>query len=228
MNQDDQSDKTMGQYRNSGRFEGIAAVEAYWQALRGNRTVPLRSDVDPRGIETALDFAFIVERTCAGVIRFRLAGSQLSELMGMDVRGMPLTSLFTAESRSEVSRAFEAVFSGPEILEIGVVSPAGAQREMLFGQMMLLPLKSDLGDISRALGCFPTRGKMGRAPRRFELAAAPKRIPLGGIMPTRRAPAQIKETSLIGMAEQHARFAPAPRMRPFERPYLRLVEDDER
>ena len=35
--------------------------------------------------------------------------------------------------------------------------------------MILLPLKSDLGDISRVLGCLCTYGAIGRAPRRFEL-----------------------------------------------------------
>ena len=94
MNQGDKSGSNMNDLHKVGRFEGIAALEAYWQALRGNRMVPLRADVDPRGIESALDFAFIVERVSRHA-RFRLAGSQISELMGMDVRGMPLTSLFS-------------------------------------------------------------------------------------------------------------------------------------
>lgn len=227
MNQDDKSGSDMGQFQNSGRFDGIAALDAYWHALKGNRLVPLRADVDPRGIEAALDYSFIVERVASGVVRFRLAGSQLSELMGMDVRGMPLTSLITPDSRDEMCEAIEAVFEGPEILEVGLVSEAGAQRQKLLGQIILLPLMSDLGDISRALGCLPTRGAMGRAPRRFAVAAKPKRTPLDGLMPKRSDRRRTGERSLIGMAEEQARFMPASQLKTSERPYLRLVKDDD-
>jgi hypothetical protein len=33
----------------------------------------------------------------------------------------------------------------------------------------MLPLRSDLGDVSRALGCLVTHGPVGRSPRRFEI-----------------------------------------------------------
>ena len=33
------------------------------------------------------------------VARFRLAGAHLSELMGMEVRGMPMTALFLPDAR---------------------------------------------------------------------------------------------------------------------------------
>ena len=35
--------------------------------------------------------------------------------------------------------------------------------------MILLPLKSDLGDVSRLLGCIVFKGTIGLAPRRFEV-----------------------------------------------------------
>ena len=57
-------------------------VEAYWTALRGARLVPSRSEVDPRGIEAALDRAFVAERIAPGVARLRLAGAHLADLNG--------------------------------------------------------------------------------------------------------------------------------------------------
>jgi hypothetical protein len=146
---------------------GVEGVERYWSALRGDRLVPLRSEIDPRGIEGALDRAFILERIAPGVARFRLAGSQLVELMGAEVRGMPLSILFAPESRKALAEAVEGVFSGPETLRLSLSGERGFGRGPLSAEMVVLPLKSDLGDVSRALGCFGASGALGRAPRRL-------------------------------------------------------------
>ena len=58
--------------------------------------MPRRAEIDPRGIENALEYAFILERIAPGMARIRLAGIHLSDLMGMEVRGMPLTSFIDA------------------------------------------------------------------------------------------------------------------------------------
>ncbi|MEO0676608.1 MAG: PAS domain-containing protein [Pseudomonadota bacterium] len=225
------SQGTMVEFKSAGRFEGIAALEAYWQGVRGNRTVPLRSEIDPRGIESALDFAFIVERVTAGVVRFRLAGSQINEMMGMDVRGMPITSLFGSNSRAELLEAIDSVFEGPTIIEVALESPEGAGKPALPAQMILLPLKSDLGDISRAIGCFPTRGAMGRAPRRFEIAGSVKRTPLASDaapeIRRRPAPQPRPVNPVSGFAEEATGFEGKPQRSPSERPYLKLVRDDD-
>ncbi|MEL6912866.1 MAG: PAS domain-containing protein [Pseudomonadota bacterium] len=227
---DDHVQGTTVEFNGSRRFDGIAALEAYWMSVRGNRTVPLRADIDPRGIESALEFSFIAERVTAGVVRFRLAGSQLNELMGMDVRGMPITSLFGPGSRGELVEAIEGVFEGPEVLEVALESPAGPGREALGAQMIVMPLKSDLGDISRAIGCFPTRGAIGRAPRRFEIAGRLERRPLSSEAAPliRRRPAP-RPQPIAGFAEEAPDFDAkdaAPR-NSAERPYLKLVRDDD-
>ena len=46
--------------------------------------------------------------------------------------------------------------------------------------LVMLPLRSDLGDVSRALGCLVTRGVSGRAPRRFEIMSC-RATPVAGI-----------------------------------------------
>ena len=84
----------MSDHHPESGYAAIAQVEAYWEALRGTRIVPKRSEIDPRGIEGALENAFIVERVAPGIARLRIAGSHLNDLMGMEVRGMPLTALF--------------------------------------------------------------------------------------------------------------------------------------
>lgn len=149
-------------------FSAIAQVEAYWEALRNGRPMPGRHEVDPRGISQALEYAFILERIAPGVARFRLAGMHLTDLMGMEVRGMPLTAMFVPDSRARLSEALEAVFESPEVVKITLRGERGIGRGALEAQLLLAPLKSDLGDVNRVLGCFQSKGAIGRQPRRFE------------------------------------------------------------
>lgn len=147
-----------------------AELRGYWEGLRVGQAVPARSEVDPRGIERALAYAFILERVAPGVARFRLAGTHLSDLLGMEVRTMPLSAFFTAGARQRVMAATEAVFQGPAIVDLALNSAPDHGRPALPARLLLLPLRSDFGDVSRALGCLVTEGQIGRAPRRFDLS----------------------------------------------------------
>ncbi|MDT0683914.1 PAS domain-containing protein [Roseicyclus sp. F158] len=151
------------------RFSAISAVEAYWREIRASRPVPFRSEIDPRRIEDALEYAFILERIAPGIARFRLAGMHLSDLMGMEVRGMPLTAMFMPEARRPVSDTLERVFTGPAAATLTMAGQRGPGRPQLDARLLLLPLRSDMGDITRVLGCLVSEGPLGRAPRRFEL-----------------------------------------------------------
>lgn len=195
----------------------LAQVEAYWEALRGERSAPLRSEIDPRGIDTALEYAFILERIEPGMCRFRLAGMHLNELMGMEVRGMPLRAFFAPEARERVAQSLEHVFEEPA-KAVHHVRSTGENGDALEGQMILLPLRSDLGDFSRALGAFATTGRRGNAPHRFMLercdirALSGKPMDLDGAVP-RAVPPRRREPGLRdmpGFAEPRHRFGAAP------------------
>ncbi|MFH5776230.1 PAS domain-containing protein [Paracoccus broussonetiae] len=149
----------------------LRQMRDYWEGLRKDGTIPARADVEPRGIRGALNHAFILERIAPGTARFRLAGSHLIETMGMEVRGMPICSLLHTGSRGRFSDVLESVFCAPQIAELGLNSPASYGRPAMAGQLLLLPLRSDLGDVTRALGCFVVEGEIGQAPRRFDLTS---------------------------------------------------------
>lgn len=212
----------MTHFANTARFQPLREVEGYWEAIRGGRLVPRRSDLNPRGIERALEFAFIAERIAPGLGRVRIAGSHLTDLMGMEVRGMPVTTFFTAAARAQVGEALEEVCTGPAKAELLLTAETGFGKPPLEARLLLLPLKSDLGDISRILGCLVTVGDIGRAPRRFDVAEVTMRPLLkdgavrdeGPIAPVRHRPEP------VGLSEAPARFEPGPA------PYLRLVKTD--
>ncbi|MGC1495951.1 MAG: PAS domain-containing protein [Sulfitobacter sp.] len=220
---------TMSDYQPETGYTAIAQIESYWEALRGDNLLPKRSEIDPRGIEMALEYAFILERIAPGIARLRIAGSHLSDLMGMEVRGMPLTAFFAPNARRQVADMLEEVFQMPAISTLQMTAPSGRSQAELNARMVLLPLKSDLGDVSRALGCFVSQGDIGLAPRRFDLIKQDVRALVPGQDPviTRRptAPAPNAKDPIAGFAAPKVPFsAKESNRRP---PYLRLVKSDD-
>lgn len=156
---------------DSGRsLSPIRQAEAYWTALLNGDSVPMRSQIDPRGLENILQYTFILERIAPGLARFRLAGSHLNALAGMEVRGMPLTAFFQPDDRADVKDVLEQVFAAPAVAELGLISAGILGRTRMQARMILLPLKSDLGDVSRVMGVMVADGAIGKTPRRFSIA----------------------------------------------------------
>ncbi len=167
---------SLGALRRKASFPAIGQVEAYWEGLRNGRLMPARAEVDPRGIADSLEFAFILERIAPGLAKLRLAGMHLNDLMGMEVRGMPITALFNAEARSEMREVMLRVMDSPAMVRLRLAEPGGLTRGALEGQMLLLPLKDHTGKVTRALGALQTRGAIGRAPRRFSIICPIRKI----------------------------------------------------
>ena len=169
---------TEGGGRRGARHAGddvLDRVEAYWTALRGDRPVPPRSEVDPRGLGDAIDGVFVIQRMAPAPARIRMAGTYADDLMGMEVRGMPLAALFSVAERPRLGALIEAVFTRPEALRLTLASPAEGGRPAIRAGLVLLPLLSDLGDATRALGCVAGDATARGAPRRFEITHAARR-----------------------------------------------------
>ncbi len=204
---------SLEEHRLARRHPALVQVEGYWEALKGGRLVPDRAEVDPRGLAGALEHAFIVERIAPGLARFRVAGMHLSDLMGLEVRGMPISATFTPDGRPELSRALEAAFNEPARIRMFLKGEDGIGRPALLGEMALLPLRADAGEVSRALGCLVMEGRIGRQPRRLSVTGVEHKSLTGyadgGAMPQPRPASE---------------SAPAPRAPDREKPsFLRLV-----
>ncbi|NOD46236.1 MULTISPECIES: PAS domain-containing protein [unclassified Ruegeria] len=160
----------MDRFDNGRSLSPIRQAEAYWTALLNRDSVPMRSQIDPRGLENILEYTFILERIAPGLARFRLAGSHLNALAGMEVRGMPLTAFFQPDDRAGIKDVLEQVFAAPAVAELGMTSGGVLGRTPMQARMILLPLKSDLGDVSRVLGVMIADGAIGKTPRRFSIS----------------------------------------------------------
>ncbi|WP_305971399.1 MULTISPECIES: PAS domain-containing protein [unclassified Mameliella] len=187
------------------RLAPLRQVEAYWHGLCARDAVPLRSQIDPRGMEDALESAFLMERIAPTMAKIRVAGTHLNDLMGMQIAGMPLSSLIAPSDRERFGQAVAELFAGPCIVRIDLTAEGGFGKPDMEANMVLLPLRSDFGDQTRALGALVSHGRIGRTPRRFVLRHVEVTPALTGkdVVPTHR-PKEIEPS----LREDPARFAP--------------------
>ncbi|MEX0348643.1 MAG: PAS domain-containing protein [Paracoccaceae bacterium] len=153
-------------FRPRASLSPLRQAEAYWAALRRDGAVPKRSAIDPRGLSNLLQYAFILERVAPGVARFRLAGQHLTQVMGMEVSGLPLTTLFQSAARQTVSDHLIRLFDDPAIVELALSGQRRFGRNTPTIRMILLPLSSECGSVDRALGVLvsedPTTKEVGK------------------------------------------------------------------
>ena len=213
-------------------FPAISQVDAYWEGLRDGRLMPDRAEIDPRGLESALEFTFILEHIAPGVGRIRVAGMHLSDLLGMEVRGMPLTALFAPAARDRLSRTLEAVVNEPQVADLTLTSDRGIGRPSLNARLYLAPLGNLGNSVPRVLGCLQAVGKIGHGPRRFGIeqvqmrrivaTTAASRLPDAAPATLSTIPAFAKISRSLS---QELPQAVTPQT-PARRPELRLVTAD--
>jgi hypothetical protein len=189
----------------------LTSIEQYWHTLRHARHIPVRNDLDPSKIDLALPYAFILQRVAPGTARFRVAGQRIYDLLKMDARGMPFSTLFQPEARDALADLIETAFCEPAILGLPLMSASTLLRPRLQGAIVLLPMQDDKGQTNRLLGGFVTDGTTQSRPRRFEIdSQQPIRHEALG--------PQLATTRLVPRS-------PAPSERPeaLQHPTLRLV-----
>ncbi len=152
-------------------FKACRDLNTYWDALRGVRMMPARSEFDPRGIEQTLACTFIAEKVAPSVARVRVAGSVMNDALGMDVRGMPITAFFDPMSRDSLSEATRDLFTSPAMVTIELSARRGFGRKPLRARMVLLPLSDEQGHVTRLVGCLDVLGGLDKAPRRFKITS---------------------------------------------------------
>lgn len=124
----------------SSGFGGLTAAQSdlvqHWQAVRRAGELPTRECLDPGEIKSHLSSISIVTLADGGRSRFRLAGSNLRQLFGREMRGRLL---------SELDRTtFEMWSLGlSRALEMGQPTGGLIQREEDSHAWLRLPLRSN-------------------------------------------------------------------------------------
>ncbi len=180
--------------------DALHNLRTYWEKLRAGRVAPYRAELDPRAFEDVLENMFILEQLNPSQIRVRLAGMSLCEMMGMEVRGMPPEAIMAAPHRTAFAQHLNAVLSGPTVIELEL-SAQDLDNNEIRAQMLLLPLRSDFGEVTRVLGCVVTEEAEIRAPVNFSIVA--QRHSVVHVDGTDTA-----DRGLPGFAEPAASYAP--------------------
>jgi hypothetical protein len=216
------------------------ALHRYFDELRGNRPVPSRAEVDPRDMPCRAANLFILEDLGRGQIRFRLAGSGLTEAFGMELRGLNVRLLMEGRGRESFAALVEEALAEPGI---GYARLQRAEVPDEMWEALLLPLRSDAGAIDRVLGSLVPLGAgtvpADRAPMRFviaEMTIRPIRIDLPAARPAPEEPglpgfAEGGQTPFAGpgglTAIEGGRQGASPeRPRGTGTPHLRIVRED--
>ena len=134
---------------------------AYWDRLRAGRPVPFRSEIDPRDMECDAQNLFILESLGHGNIRFRLAGSAISDAFGMELRGMSVRAIMDGKSRESIAALVEEVLDEPGVGYARLIEDNDIAANW---EVVLLPLRSEFGTIDRVIGALhPVSGTPSQA-----------------------------------------------------------------
>jgi hypothetical protein len=113
---------------------------AYWDAQRGTRLAPERSDIDPGAIRHVLGDSFIIAEDPRADHPIRLAGTRLCALYGRELKGEAFVGIWSPASRPLIRELIAIAAEESVGLVAGAIGTAadGVQIEL---ELLLLPLK---------------------------------------------------------------------------------------
>jgi hypothetical protein len=126
---------------------------AYWNTLRGARPAPRRDEVDPIAIPHSLPEIFLLELQEGGRIAVRLAGTRLCELYGRELRGISASSLWSAQSRSEVDKVLRDVMAEAAVAVIAADARKEGRSVGAF-ELVVTPLADAAGTCRYIIGAL--------------------------------------------------------------------------
>ena len=119
--------------------------------MRGERSAPARSDIDPAAIRHVLGDTFILAADFIDEIRFRLAGTRVCALFGRELRGESFNAFWNEASRAQIADVVTAVAEESNAVVAGATGLAEKDAETEL-ELLLLPIRRDGRTRVRALG----------------------------------------------------------------------------
>ena len=137
------------------RHQTSKTLYAYWNEIRGTRRAPKRFEVEPARLAPILPDAFILERLDATTYRFRLAGTKLCELFGMEFRGRDFLDFWSDSDSLAIGHALGRVADrgAVALLELEARGPSGRIDHF---EALIAPLTQTNSVIDRFIGVMST------------------------------------------------------------------------
>jgi hypothetical protein len=179
----------------------IRALYNYWERLRAGRPCFYRAEVDPRDMTGDARHLFVLEDLGEGNMRFRLAGTALTDAFGYELRGMSARSIMEGKGRESFLALVSETLAEPGVGYARLHAPDG----VTVWEVVLLPLRGNFGEIDRLIGCLhPVSGRTpeaGDTPLRFSIDTM-------SIRPVNAGPDTVHGDAmpLAGFGEERAQF----------------------
>jgi hypothetical protein len=158
------------------RHPDTQSLHQMWEALRGDRPVPFRAELDAQKIGAKAPFLAILEYVGPSNFRIRIAGDRLNKWFGMELRGMSALALLDTAARNHFQATLNRVTADPSVAVLHG-SARGLDGYCCGFEMILLPMRSDFGKVDRVLvglwlleAPLLTRGPLRLEPDRFTVA----------------------------------------------------------
>lgn len=123
----------------------------YWQNLRGARSAPERSEIEPADIRHLLGNTFILEVVSRREFRFRLAGTKVCALYGREMKGKDFAEFWDRKDREAVATMLSAITSDAAATVMGLTGRSDHGRDLPM-EVIMLPLRQRNEGYTRILG----------------------------------------------------------------------------
>lgn len=170
MPNDSFSDTAVSEFIGAEAQSILNAFEKDWREMCGNTQRPTHEGISAHNImQDALPYAFVLKRTAPGQARIRVAGQKVIDVFDREVAAMSFGDLFSEDSRSFVTELMEASFTLPAVVSISLIARRSLGRRPVHAQVLLLPMRDPMGDVSRIMGALVTNGTPCPHPLKFDV-----------------------------------------------------------
>lgn len=134
--------------------ERLRQLGDYWLSRRGGRRMPSRSDIDPADIKGILPMMFLADVLPGPPLdfRYRLVGTQLTEILGVNATGQTPEGVFGEEGIG-VREVYESVVR-TGLAYVNRRRLDWYHRDYTAYELLVLPLGSPGGSVSMLLGAM--------------------------------------------------------------------------
>lgn len=128
-------------------------LHGYWNLLRGGRSAPERSEIDPGAIRGVLADTFILEVDDIKRYPVRIAGTRTSSFFDRELKGSSFLDLWQASDQPEIATILAGVADEAIAVLAGVSTRPQGLRPLDF-ELLLLPLRHRGNMQARILGAL--------------------------------------------------------------------------
>jgi hypothetical protein len=129
----------------------LFTLYSYWNEVRAGRLAPRRLEIEPSRIAGILAETFMLERIDQATYPYRLAGTRLCEVLGMELRGTNFLDGWSDQDRPVLERLLASVCDQGAVVTLTADSGIDARHRVEL-ETILLPLLHAGTTVGRIIG----------------------------------------------------------------------------